>query len=82
MGCRKMNYFLELMNVDVARHFVGVVFHVLLMVPRAPIANGTVVVLSLHICSTSISTSLYLLNFSLVLTDVLGSWGIITLMRR
>ena len=47
-GCRK-SYFLEFMNVDVPRDFVGVVFHVLLMVPRAPKAIGTVVVLSPHI---------------------------------
>ena len=30
VGCRKENYFLEFMYVDVARDFVGVVFHVLL----------------------------------------------------
>ena len=29
MGCRKEIYFLEFLNVDVARDFVGVVFHVL-----------------------------------------------------
>ena len=28
--CRKVRYFLEFMNVDVARNFVGVVFRVLL----------------------------------------------------
>ena len=27
VGCRKESYFLEFMNVDVARDFVGVVFH-------------------------------------------------------
>ena len=42
-----------------------------LMVPRAPITSGTVVVLSPHIRSTSISKSLYLLRFSVVLTEVL-----------
>ena len=30
VGCRKESYFLEFMYVDVARDFVGVVFHVLL----------------------------------------------------
>ena len=30
MGCRKESYFLEFMYVDVARDFIGVVFHVLL----------------------------------------------------
>ena len=29
VGCRKESYFLEFMHVDVARHYVGVVFHVL-----------------------------------------------------
>ena len=29
VGCRKESYFLEFMCVDVARDFVGVVFHVL-----------------------------------------------------
>ena len=29
VGCRKESYFLKLMYVDVARNFVGVVFHVL-----------------------------------------------------
>ena len=30
VGCRKESYFLEFMYVDVARDFVGVVFHALL----------------------------------------------------
>ena len=30
VGCRKKSYFLEFMYVDVARDFVGVVFHILL----------------------------------------------------
>ena len=30
VGCRKESYFLEFMYADVARDFVGVVFHVLL----------------------------------------------------
>ena len=30
VGCRKKSYFLEFMNVGVARNFVGVVFPVLL----------------------------------------------------
>ena len=30
VGCRKENYFLEFMYVDVARDIAGVVFHVLL----------------------------------------------------
>ena len=52
-----------------------------LMVPMAPITTGTVVVLSPHIRSTSISKSLYLLSFSVVLTEVLVSRGIVMSMR-
>ena len=40
------------------------------MVPRASITTGTVVVLSPHIRSTSISKSLYLVSFSVVLNKV------------
>ena len=53
-----------------------------LMVPRAPITTGTVVVLSPHIRSTSISKSLHLSIFSMVLTEVLVSRGIVMSMRR
>ena len=52
------------------------------MVPRAPITTGTVVVLSPHICSTSISKSVYLLSFSVILTEVLVSKGTVLSMRR
>ena len=72
VGYRKESYFLEFMYVDVAGDFVGVVFHVLL--------DG--VVLSLHIRSTSISKSLYFVSFSVVLTEVLVSRGIVMSMRR
>ena len=51
MGCRNESYFLEFMYVDVARDFVGVVLRVLL-----DGATGTVVVLSPHVRSTSISS--------------------------
>ena len=53
-----------------------------LMVPRAPITTRTVVVLSPHVRSTSISKSLYLLSFSVVLTEVLVSRGVVMPMRR
>ena len=53
-----------------------------LMVPRAPITTRTVVVLSPHIRSTSISKSLYLLSFSVVLTEVLVLRGVVMPMRR
>ena len=52
-----------------------------LMVPRAPITTGTVVVLSPHIRSTSISKSLYLVSFSVVLTEVLVSRGMVMSVR-
>ena len=52
------------------------------MVPRAPITTRTVVVLSPHIRSTSIFKSLYLLSFSVVLTEVLVSKGVVMPMRR
>ena len=53
-----------------------------LMVPRAPITTRTVVVLSPHIRSTSISRSLYLVNFCVALTEVLVSRDIVMSMRR
>ena len=53
-----------------------------LVVPRASITIGTFVVLSPHIPSTSISKSLYFLSFSVVLTEVLVSRGIVVSMRR
>ena len=52
VGCRKESY-LEFMYVDVSRDFVGVVSF--LMVPRALITTGTVVVLSPHIRSSSLN---------------------------
>jgi len=52
------------------------------MVLMAPKTTGTVVVLSPHIRSTLISKSLYLLSFSMVLTKVLVSRGIVVSMRR
>ena len=62
--------------------FVSVVFMSFFTVPRAPTTTGTVVVLSSYIRSTSISKSSYLLNFSVVVTKVLVSRGIIMSMRR
>ena len=55
-----------------------------LMVSRAPITTGTVVVLSSHIRLTPVSKSLYLVSFSVVLTEVLvsSSRGAVVLMRR
>ena len=46
-----------------------------LMVPRAPIITGTVVVLSPNICANLDFQVLYLLSFSVVLTEVLVSRG-------
>ena len=77
VGCRKENFFLWssclLMFPGILLEYFSMSF---LMVPRAPITTGTVVVLSPHIRSTSISKSLYLVSFSVVLTEVLVSWGI------
>ena len=59
VGCRKKTYFLEFMYVDVARDFVGVVFHVLL--------DGAKGSQNHRDCCLS----LYLVSFSVVLTEVL-----------
>ena len=67
---------------DFARDFVSVVLMSFFTVPRVPTTTGTVVVLSSYIRSTSISKSSYLLNFSVVVTEVLVSRGIIMSMRR
>ena len=56
VGCRKESYFLEFMYVDVARNFFVLSF---LIVPRAPITTRTVIVLSPHIRSSSISKSVF-----------------------
>ena len=69
MGCRKKNFFLEFMYVDVARDFVGVVFHVLLDGAKGSHNSGNVVVLSLHILSTSISRFYYLQGVLKVRSD-------------
>ena len=52
-----------------------------LMVPRAPTTTRTVVVLSPQIRSNSISI-LHLVSFSVVLTEVLVSRGIVLSIRR
>ena len=63
VGCGKESYFLEFMNVNIARVFFGVVFHILFGMPRAPIITGTVAVLSPHIRSTSIFKSVFVKLF-------------------
>ena len=82
VGCRKESYFLEFMYVDVARNFVGVAFHVLLDGAKSSHNNRDCFVLSPNIRSTSISKSLYLVIFSVVLTKVLVSRGIAMSVRR
>ena len=52
-----------------------------LMVPRAPLTRRTVVVLSSHIRSNSIPI-MHLVSFSVVLTEVLVSRGIVLSIRR
>ena len=81
-GLRRWAVERRVIYVDVVRDFVGVVSTSFLMVPRAPITTRTVVVLSPHIRSTSISKSMYLVDFSVVLTKVLVSRGIVMLVRR
>ena len=70
------------MNVGVARNFVGVVFPVLRDGATGSQNHRGRCCCETHICSTSISESLYLLSFSLVLTDVLKSRGVVMSMRR
>ena len=82
VGCRKESYFLEFIYVDVARDFVGVVFHVLLDGAKGSHNHRDFCCFSPHIGSTSISRSLYLLSFSVVFTEVLVSRGIVVSMRR
>ena len=57
------------MYVDVARDFVGVVFHVLFDGAKGSHNSGNVVVLSLHILSTSISRFYYLQGVLKVRSD-------------
>ena len=69
------------MYVDVARDFVGVAFHVLLDGAKSSHNNRDCFVLSPNIRSTSISKSLYLVSFSVVLTEVLVSRGMVMSVR-
>ena len=82
VGCRKESYFLEFMYVDVARDFVGVVFHVLLDGAKGSHNHWDCCCLSPHIRSTSISKSLYFLSFPVFLTEVLMSRGVVFSTRR
>ena len=82
VGCRKKSYFLYFVNVGVARNFVGVVFPVLLDGATGSQNHRDRCCFETHIRSISISESLYLLSFSLVLTDVLKSRGVVMSMRR
>ena len=59
VGCTKESYFLAFMYVDVARDCV-VVFHVLFNGAKGSHNQRTVVVLSSHMRSTSVSKYLYL----------------------
>ena len=82
VGCRKESYFLEFMYVVLPGILLEQFSMSFLMVARAPLTTGTIVVLSPRIRSTSISKSLYLVCFSMVLTDALVSRGIVMSMRR
>ena len=82
VGCRKESYFLEFMYVDVARDFVGVAFHVLLDGAKSSHNNRDCCCFEPHIRSTSISKSLHLVSFSMVLNKVLVLRGVVMSMRR
>ena len=83
VGCRKENYFLEFMYVDVARDFVGVVFHVLLDGAKGSQNHRGRCCLSPTFAQPRfLSLWKYLLSFSVVLTEVLVSRGIVMSTRR
>ena len=80
MGCRKESYFLKFIYVDVARDFVGVVFHVVLDGTKSTKGSHN----HLNCCCFEpphslnldlISKSLYLLSFSVVLYGGVGVQG-------
>ena len=77
VGCRKESYFLDFMYVDVARDFVGVIFHVLL-----DGAKGSHNHRDCCCFQPPHSLNLDLLSYSVVLTEVLVSRGIVMSMRR
>ena len=74
---RKESYLLEFMNVDAARNFGGVVFHV-----RLDGAKGSHNHPDCCCFKPPHSKSLYLLSFSVVLTEVLVPRGVVMPMRR
>ena len=82
VGCRKKGYFLEFMNVGVARNLVGVVFPVLLDGATGSQNHRDCCCFEPPHSLNLISESLYLLSFSLVLIDVLESRGVVMSMRR
>ena len=82
VGRKKESYFLEFMNADAARDFVGVAFHVLLDGIKGSHNHRNCCCFEPHILSTLIFKPLYLLSFSVVLTEVLVSRGIVMSSRR
>ena len=79
---RKESYLLEFMNVDAARDFVGVVFHVLLDGAKGSHNHWNCCCFEPPHSLNLDLKSLYLLSFSVVLTEVLVSRGVVMSMRR
>ena len=79
---RKESYLLEFMNVDVARDFAGVVFHVLLDGAKGSHSHPDCCCFEPPHSLNLDFKSLYLLSFSMVLIEVLVSRGIVMSMRR
>ena len=78
MGCRKESFFLEFMNVDVARDFVGVVFYVLLDGAKSSHNHRDCCCFAPpHLLNFQV-----VLSFSVVLAEVLVSRRIVMSMSR
>ena len=71
VGCRKESYFLEFMYVDVARDFVGVVFHVLLDGAKGSHNHRDCCCFEPPHSLKLNSKSLYLLSFSMVVIIII-----------
>ena len=84
VGWRKESYFLEFMNDDVARDFVGVVFNILLDGAKGTHNQRNCCCFEPpHLLKPRFpSLCIYFLIFSVVLTEVLVSRGIVMSMRR
>ena len=82
VGCRKESYFLEFTYFDVTRDFVGVVFDVVLDGAKGSHNHRDCCCFEPPHSLNLDFQVLYLLGFSVVLTEVLVSRGIVMSMRR